>query len=188
MNDPYFIDLTLRRGNEARDKVRHGLTDLSVHQLNWKPAPESWSIGQCMDHLVVSDSLYFPTLEKIADGSFRMNTWEKINPFSHFLGRVLVNQMTEKVTKKVKAPKVFVPSSSQLDPGIMDRFYKHLDTLLDYVSGFKRTDLDKTHITSPVSKVVTYSLRDALTILVNHEHRHVNQAMRVKDAKDFPGH
>ena len=31
---------------------------LSVAQVNWKPAPGQWSIGQCLEHLAVSNEVY----------------------------------------------------------------------------------------------------------------------------------
>src|SRR5262245_30576853 len=58
MKDALFIQQMIERGKEAGDKVRTELEGLTSSQLNWKSAPESWSIGQCLDHLIVSDCLY----------------------------------------------------------------------------------------------------------------------------------
>ena len=186
MRDPLFIEKILLKGKEAGEKVKTEFSNLTLQQLNWKPAPESWSIGQCLDHLIVSDCLYFPTLKGIAAGKFEMSFWQKWNPFSILFGRMLVNQLQEKVKKPTKTPKIFIPSSGQIDAGVIERFHKHLDTLLEYIAACKTIDLDKTHITSPVSKFITYSLRNAITILIHHEHRHINQAIKVKQATVFP--
>ena len=58
---------------------------------------------------------------------------------------------------------------------------------------FKKTILkidhlnhDKTIMSSPVSNMVVYSLKNACTILANHEERHYNQAMNVMNLKEFP--
>jgi len=187
MNDPFYIQLMLEKGRQANEKVKTEFSNITVHQLNWKPAPERWSIGQCLDHLIVSDSLYFPSMKKIAEGNYRMNFWERWNPLSNFLGKMLVEQLQERVKKKVKAPRIFNPSSSEIDLGVLDRFQKHLDTLLEYIESHKKTDIDKINITSPVSRFITYSLRDAITILINHEHPHIHQAEHVKEAAGFPG-
>jgi hypothetical protein len=186
MKDALFIERMLQKGKEAHEKVNAEFSGISLHQLNWKPDEDSWSIGQCLDHLIVADCLYFPALKRIAAGKFEMSFWEKWNPFSILFGRMLVNQLQEKVKKPTKAPKVFIPSSGQIDIGVIERFHKHLDTLMEYIAACKTIDLDKTHITSPVSKFITYSLRNAITILIQHEHRHINQAMRLKIKKDFP--
>ncbi|MDZ4793336.1 MAG: DinB family protein [Bacteroidota bacterium] len=185
MKDGIFIAEMLRKGNEAREKVKAQFSHLTLTQLNWKPGEESWSIGQCLDHLIVSDCLYFPAFKKVAEGKHEMSFWENWSPLSGLFGTMLVSQIQEQPRKKLNTPKIFTPGGSTIDPGILERFHKHLDSLLDYIATFIRTDIDKTHITSPVSKVVTYSLRKAILILIQHEHRHINQALQVKTANDF---
>jgi hypothetical protein len=182
MKDPVFLDQMITRGKEAAIIVKKEFGYLGLKQLNRKPTPERWSIGQCLDHLVVSDCSYFPVLKKIAAGNYEMTTWEKWSPFNWLFGKMLVNQTQENPKNKLNAPKVFAPSSSQVDLGILERFQKHQDTLLEYLAGCKTTDIDRVHITSPVSQLVTYSLRNAITILIQHQHRHINQAVKVKQA------
>jgi hypothetical protein len=186
MKDPAFIQQMFTRAREAGEKVGQEISGLGIEQINWKPAPETWSIGQCLDHLIVSDSLYFPAFDRLASGKFSMTWWQNWNPFSNLFAKMLISQTGEKVNKRLKAPRVFVPSAERADAGIVDRFQKHLDTLTHYVGECRNTDLDKVHITSPVSKVITYSLRSAILIIVQHEHRHVNQAIRVKHMPAFP--
>jgi uncharacterized damage-inducible protein DinB len=186
VKDVHFIQQMLQKGKEAGEKVKAEFPGITLQQLNWKPAPDSWSIGQCLDHLIISDCSYFPIFKKITEGNHKMTTWEKWNPFNALFGKILVNQLQEKVKNKLNAPKVFIPSSSNIDGGIPERFQKHLDTLLEYITGFREVDLDKTHITSPASKYVTYSLRNAVTLLIQHEYRHINQAIRVKSNEEFP--
>jgi uncharacterized damage-inducible protein DinB len=37
---------------------------LSEDQINWKLSAESWSIAECVDHLIVTNKLYFNEFEK----------------------------------------------------------------------------------------------------------------------------
>jgi DinB superfamily len=187
MKDAEFIKDIVFKGTEAGERVKKEFSNLTLLQLNWKPAPDSWSVGQCLDHLIISDCSYFPVLKKITNNKFTMTAWQKWSPFSGLFGKILADQMQEKVKGKLlKAPKLFTPSYSQIDAGIIERFQKHLDTLLEYIAALKDTDLDKVRITSPVAKFVTYSLRNTIKILVPHLHRHINQAIRLKQKEDFP--
>ncbi len=175
------------RANQAKERASREFSTLSPDQLNWKPAPDNWSIGQCLDHLVVTDLQYFPVLRKIAEDNYEMSFWERWNPFNRLFGKMLLHQMLETTKKKVKTAVIFQPSASSIDAGIMERYAKHLDTLIGFIVDCRNTDLDKTHISSPVSKTITYSLRLAISILVEHLHRHLGQAQRVKSHKGFPG-
>lgn len=182
MKDVAFIKQMPGKGKTTGEIVKAGFSGISFKHLNWKPSPEAWSLGQCLDYLTVSNMQYFPALQKIAERKYKMTFWERWNPLSTLFGRMLVQQLQEKVTKKVKASKVFRPDERKIDPGIPERFQKHLDTLLECMGAYADADvnMDRVHITSPVSKFITYSLRNAITVLIQHEHRHINQALRVK--------
>lgn len=186
MKDPDFIQKMIERGKQAGEKVLAEFDHLNSEQLNWKPAAEQWSIAQCLDHLVVADTCYFPILEKIASGTHTMNWWRRNSPFSRVFGKILVNQLSETVKRKMRAPRKFKPDTSNIEGDIILKFNSHLDKLLLLIGSCAEADLDKTIITSPASGIVTYSLKDAVTILVQHLHRHINQAVRVKNEPGFP--
>lgn len=67
-----FIEEILEKGRQAKEKVQLEFSVLSFEQLNWKPSVESWSIA----HLIASHNAYFPDLEKITKGDYKMNFWE----------------------------------------------------------------------------------------------------------------
>jgi hypothetical protein len=96
------------------------------------------------------------------------------------------DRLQEQVKKKMKAPKKIRPAKSEIRINIIDRYYKNLDVFLGYISGCKDVDIDKTIITSPIISLITYNLRDTFTFLIQHEHRHINQGIRVKANERFP--
>jgi len=93
MIDEAFIETVSQKGKEAKEKVQSESSSISLQQLNWKPTPESWSIAQCLEHLVISHSTYFPALKKITDGVYRMSIWERVSPFSGLFGQWLKDQL-----------------------------------------------------------------------------------------------
>lgn len=185
MKDEVFIKGLLQKGREAKEKVSSEFSNLSTDQLNWQSSPVSWSIAQCLDHLIVSHSVYFSALEKITEGKFKMNFWEKHSPFTKIWGYIMKDQMQEQVKRKLKAPKKIQPAS-KVDLEIIEQYHRSIDQFLAYISNCRNIDIDKTIITSPLVSMITYSLRDALEFLITHEHRHINQAIRVKRNVNFP--
>jgi uncharacterized damage-inducible protein DinB len=185
MKDPLFIEKMIQKGKQAGENVKENLGELSIVQLNYKPTDNTWSIGQCLDHLIVADELYYPLFESIADGSYRMTRWEKWSPFSGLFGRLLVRYSGDKVKMKLKAPKKIKPYEHTIGFDIFDRYHQHLDKLLYHVDKCKQVDLDKIRITSPLSGFVTYSLRHAILLVILHNHRHTNQAIDLRRQDDF---
>ncbi|HEV8273447.1 MAG TPA: DinB family protein [Chitinophagaceae bacterium] len=176
----------MQKGKEAKEKVIHEFSNVSLEQLNWKHSPVSWSIAQCLEHLIIADSAYFPDLKNITEGNFKMDLWEKFSPFTRLCGRLMKDSLQEQVKRKMIAPKKIQPQKPDKSLSIIDDYCKNLETFLTLISNCKNVDIDKTIITSPTIKIVTYNLRDAFTFLVQHEHRHINQAIRVKGNDGFP--
>jgi uncharacterized damage-inducible protein DinB len=185
MIDEVFIEDILQRGGQAREKVLKAFSDLTLRQFNWKASPDRWSISQCLEHLVISDSAYFSDFQKIIKGRYSMTFWEKYSPFTSLFGRIFKDQLQEQVKAKMKTHRKLTPQTSEKSLDFINEYIKNLDTFLNYVSNCRHIDIDKTIITSPTIKIITYSLRDVFQFLVEHEHRHINQAIAVRDNVNF---
>ena len=167
-------------GSEARGMFG----TLTPEQVNWKPAPESWSIGQCLDHLIKSNELFFGDMDKIAAGTRQNSFWENWSPFTSFFGGLVISSL-ENDGRKSKASAVATPPSDV--PGdIVERFVEHQDKVADKVRAIQGTDWSKVVLTSPFLPLMTYSLEDGSRILTVHERRHLRQAKRVMESEGFP--
>lgn len=185
MKDEPFINGLLLKGKEAKEKVSLNFSNVTLQQLNWQPASTSWSIAQCLNHLIISHQEYFADFKKITEGNYKMNFWEKYSPFTKICGRIMKDQLQETVKRKMIAPKKIQPASNA-SLEVIKQYHKSLDMFLNCISNCRKIDIDKTIITSPILSIVTYSLRDAFQFLITHEHRHINQAIRVKMNESYP--
>jgi hypothetical protein len=157
---------------------------LSATQLNWKPAPDVWSVAQVFEHLIKTNRGFYSALELTASGERRGNLWERVSPLSGFFGRLVLRTMASQ--RKFPAPRALKPSTSDVDADIIARFAVHQDELAGKIIATEGVDLRKTVVTSPVSAFVTYSMLDACRIVVAHERRHFAQARRVMEREGFP--
>ncbi len=169
-------------GEEARREFGR----LSAAQVNWKPGPDEWSVGQCLEHLIKTNRGFFPVLEQIARGERRNSAWERWSPLSGFFGRMVERSLARDGGRKFKAPPKLRPSASGVAPDIVEQFAAHQNDLAGLVGAAGRAAPQRTVVTSPVSGFVTYSLRDAFRIVVAHERRHLRQARRVTETPGFP--
>src|SRR6186713_2080128 len=163
---------------EVAEEARSTFGSLTPEQLNWKPAENSWSVGQCFEHIIKTNEEFYPEFEKLASGERKNSFFEKYSPFSGFFGRFLINAVTED-SKKAKAPSKKVVPPSDIDGDIVNRFALHIDEINQKVESCASVDRKKTVVTSPFLGVFTYSLEDAYTVLVEHSRRHFRQAKRV---------
>jgi DinB family protein len=161
---------------------------LIAEQINWKPNAESWSVGQCFDHLITTNGSYFPQLDQIIEGKKSTTLWQTIPFLPGLFGRLLINSLNPDSVRKLKAPQAFQPASSNVDPQIISKFAANQNDLIHNIqaTAIDVIDLDKVIITSPALKIMTYSLIDAYRIIVAHELRHFKQAQRVMESPGFP--
>jgi hypothetical protein len=158
---------------------------LTESQLNWKPAEKSWSVGQCLDHIVKTNEQFYPEFEVLASGNRRNSFWENWSPFSGWAGRFLINRVSED-SKKAKAPSKAIVPPSDIGGDIVDKFAEQISEVNTKVEACSGVDREKTIVTSPFLAVFTYKFDDALTVLVEHSKRHIRQAKRVMETDGFP--
>ncbi len=162
---------------------------LSEGQVNWKPGADEWSIGQCFDHLVISNRPFVQILEEVLAGRRRRRLWERVPLLPRLFGTLLINTLRPDSGRKVRARPAFHPSTSRIAATIVATFLDQQERLLHLMSASRRLDLDVITITSPVHGIITYSLMDAYRIIVVHEQNHFAQATRVSASPGFPtGH
>jgi DinB superfamily len=159
---------------------------LNLQQLNWKPAADSWSVAQCLDHLISANREYYPVFDRIMKGEYRKTILHGIPILPALFGRVMIKAVSPGSRRKFKAPGAARPSSSSIDPQIVDRFISHQRETLAKMRSLENRGSAGMIITSPFVSVVVYSLLDTFRLIVAHERRHFAQAQRVMEADGFP--
>jgi len=167
------------------DDARVSFGSLSGEQLNWKPAEKSWSVGQCLEHIIKTNEQFYDEFNSLAAGKRRNTFWQSNSPFSGALGRFLIKAVSED-SKKSKAPSKAIVPPSDISDDIVGRFTEHVSGVNEMVERCADADLRKTVVSSPFLSVMTYRLDDAYTVLVEHTKRHIRQAKRVMATEGFP--
>ncbi|HYN84786.1 MAG TPA: DinB family protein [Pyrinomonadaceae bacterium] len=170
------------------EDARRTFGNLSPEQVNWQPSAESWSVGQCFDHLIKTNERFCAMLEAVGRGEHRSRAWERLSPLSGFFGKMVLKAVAPESARKFKAPSSTRPASSDVDPRVVGRFVEQQGRLAGLMRAAGKVDMKKTKVTSPFAGFVTYSLLDACRITVAHERRHFEQARRVTESANFPRH
>jgi hypothetical protein len=155
----------------AADERAIALTKgLAPGQLNWKPRPDQWSIGQCLEHLDVANRVYLPAIANSLGGR-PSAVVEQITP--GWFGRWFIRRYIDpsSVTRRVRAPKTIAPSA-QVDPSVLDRFLGSNHEARDLVQRASHHDVNRIRFRNPFIPMLR---------------RHLLQAERIKASRDFPG-
>lgn len=177
-------DEVIEKLNLIKAEALASFGSMNAVQLNWRADESSWGVGQCLDHIIRTNNSFVPDLKTVANGDRKNSFWENYSPFSGIFGNLLIGFQTK--DKKFKAPSKKVIPPIDIDEDIVTRFTDHIDKLTALISQCIDADLRKTKLTSPLMSLITYSLDDALTVIVEHSRRHMRQATRVAQHPMFP--
>lgn len=176
-----------RTSRERAHALADGLTD---DPFNWKPAPDAWSVGECLVHLNVIAEAYEPYFDEDLHGAAPRP--DRPAPLRHgLLGGLFVRAMRPgsrpmKTFRPMKPPPA-VGARSALDADhVLADFDRHTDALLAVVERSRRLDAGRVRVREPYFPLVRLPLAAFLDGLGQHALRHVGQAERVVAHPAFP--
>lgn len=171
--------------NKVADETKATFSPLTPVQLNWKPSAEQWSVAQCFEHLLTSNKGYFPIIDNVLAGQ-KQTLWQSMPGLPGLAGKLLIKSLDPAATRKLKAPKSFQPSESDISSSVINDFVEQQARIVEKMKATAHLNLEKIVISSPALGAITYSLMDAYRIIVVHEQRHFQQARRVTEEQGFP--
>ena len=180
----------LRRLMESAAGAESGVSDLVApltrEQIFWKPAPERWSIAQCLDHLMVTGDQYYPRTRVAIDEARSRGLLSSAPYAPSFIGKRFLGAVGPVIRFRIKARPIFDPAPVPR-PTVVDDFFMHRGTLLELIRDADGVDLRRGGtISSPLTRLLRFSIGECLEMLVVHEHRHLEQARRVVAEPGFP--
>jgi hypothetical protein len=172
----------LEASDRRAERLVRGLSDT---QLNWKPAQTAWSIGQCLEHLVVGSDLYLPAIAEALAGR-RPSPVSAVTPgwFSRqFIERYVAESPA---ARRARAPKKIQPPS-RVDRSVLERFLRNSEAARALIVRASAYDVNRIRFRNPFVPIIRFTVGTGLEILARHPGRHLLQAERVRESVGFPG-
>jgi hypothetical protein len=152
-----------------------GLTEA---QFNWRPAPGSWSIEECLGHLVMVGNTQVLHLEQAIEKA-RSHGITGQPPFHYGMVDRYIVGLTER--QRFSAPPRFQPLHGQPVTGILPSFLHVQRQLIGLLEKSEGLDLARVKVGTPVSRFLRMSLGMMFAQIAAHERRHIDQARHVRE-------
>ncbi|GAB3013736.1 DinB family protein [Spirosoma pulveris] len=173
-----------QRLKTAIDTVEREFSTLTDEQLRWKPAPDKWSIVECLQHLNLAERFYIRNIQhKVEKLGFIQSVPDDQRLESDLVGKALLYIVDPQGKLKFPAPGMIRPRpAADLQPADVMGQFLDLQTLLhSMLHKAVYMDWNREKLMTIFGNWLKINLGDALRMLVAHTERHLNQAMRVKD-------
>src|SRR5712692_9614959 len=168
----------------ADERANELVIGLNPEQLNWQPGPGAWSVGQCLEHLSVTNDVYLPAISSSLVGK-PVSAVQDIIP--GWFGRWFISSYVEPSpqSKRIRAPKKVVPGA-RVEPSVLDRFLRSNQAARELVRHARDYDVNRLRFRNPFIPVLRFTVGTGLEIVSRHERRHLLQAERAKRSFAFP--
>jgi hypothetical protein len=170
---------------DANDQAaRRLVAELSEEQLNWQPAHGSWSVGQCLEHLCITNEAYLPAISLALNGKPDAPV-EQITP--GWFGRWFIRSFIEPspVTKRAPAPAKIRPTA-HVGASVLERFLAGNESFRELTVQAHAKNVNRIRFWNPFIPGIRFTVGTGLQIVVGHERRHLRQAERVLHSPGFP--
>ena len=152
---------------------------LSDAEFSRQPAPNSWSVAECIDHLNSTAREYLAMLDEGIADAIRRGLYAT-GPYSYnWIGRLFVWFVQPETRIRAKAPKAFQPPMGRPRHDVMAAFRAYQVQYIDRLRQANGLDLARARVASPVARWVRIPLGSGFAMMLAHERRHLEQARRV---------
>ncbi|WP_224744174.1 DinB family protein [Pontibacter aquaedesilientis] len=172
------LEQLIRLASNQKHTVISSFAPMDLSLLLHKPAPDSWSILECLEHLNRYSRYYNPALAKAIASNSGGNFLQTIS--YSWLGKKSLDMVRPDNGKKNTTLKRMNPNDSQLGRQTLEEFLDHQTELLQLLDKAKGANLNKKAIPVEFFKLLKLRIGETLEFMVLHQERHLQQALRVK--------
>jgi hypothetical protein len=157
---------------------------LSPEQLNWRPTPAAWSVGQCLAHLVAANIIYLPAIKAALHGQPRCPVERlAIGRFSRWFIRNYIAPSSNGT--RARAPRKIQPAVA-VDSAVLDAFLNSNVAARELVASASDYDVNRIRFRNPFIPLLRFTVGTGLEIIAKHQSRHLLQGQRVRESDGFP--
>jgi hypothetical protein len=166
----------------ARRMLNDTVADLTQVQLDFRSSPQSWSMGEVLDHLRLTESLVADFLMM----STRKAKEKKLGPAS--TGGSVISSLDhfriEKPLRKVQAPSAVIPQPGIAKNKLLGALSGSRAKLLEAVAAVAPYNLHE--LRHPHPFLGELDLYQWLLLVGKHEQRHTAQVSQIRVTHGFP--
>lgn len=173
------IDSLLQYFEQTTNDLEKQVSGLSAAQLAFKPAADKWSVSQCLEHIVLSETMLFEMAKKELQKEAQPQRRKEVKVTNENL-----KQMMGDRTQKFQAPQELQPLGKYTDSKTaLSEFKTARAPVLAYIKQADEEDL-RNHISEyPTGTVNGYQ---NLLFIAAHMARHIKQIEEIKANPNFP--
>ena len=161
------------------EMFRKNFSDFTEAALNHRVKENAWSIAQNIEHINLLNSSYFEYFKEIQSGTHSLPETENLETKAQDSLVALKPFTSRERIKRANTWDIWQPTSGLIPKSILYDFEESQLVFKKLIKGFDGTALTKTFIKYPGHLDFILKLDDCIDLLIEHENRHLNQAVEI---------
>ena len=162
------------------------VTPLGEEQFAWRPAPDGWSIAECLEHMNATARSYLPSIDEGIADAIRNGAYAE-GPFHYsWIGRFFSQLMEPPARFRMRAAIDKQPGPRRPKRETLAGFRAYQVQYVDRLRQANGIDLSRSCVRSPIASWIRIPLGSAFASMAAHERRHLWQARRITRMEGFP--
>ena len=164
---------------KTRKTIEDHINGLSEKQMSFKPAPNRWSVSQCLEHIIKTEKMLFGMTKTALEAEPNPDRKDEVK----MSDEDLIAGITDR-SSKVQTSESLMPNGTYESPeAALEAFDEQRDEIMDFINDQTEEDL-RNHISdSPFGPVDGYQ---SLLFIAGHTARHTLQIEEVMQEANFP--
>ena len=176
-SSPVWPQRLISASDAADQRAEQAVKGLSSEQLNWRPRPDAWSVGQCLKHLTITNEIYLPAISNALEGRQSSAVHEiTLSRFSRWFIRNYI--APNPGGARARAPRKIQPAK-QVGPAILEAFLRSNQTVRELVERASAYNVNLIRFQNPFIPLLRFTVGTGLEIVTQHQSRHLLQAEAV---------
>jgi len=174
----YAPDDLIAEARRQRSQVEEMAESLGEALFAQRPSSEKWSIGECIEHLALINTIYLDAIDAAAahaEAQGLVRAADRRAGRHGWLGDLFVRSLEPPPRVKGGAFKPTVPTRRP-KAEVIERFLAQQDRLIRTIGEVRALDFARVRLRSPFFKPLKLSLGQALGAMIAHNRRHIWQA------------
>lgn len=165
--------------NETYRNLANEVQGLSEEQLNFKTAPDRWSILECVEHIAVTQPKLFGYVSETLKQAPNPEKRSEIKSTDEDIMAMMVNR-----SFKAQAPAEMQPSGKYKNvQTALEALEKNQQNILGELKNYSMEDLRNHVVAAPIGSIDAYQF---MLFIPGHTARHTLQIQEIKNHPNFP--
>jgi hypothetical protein len=169
------------RTDAASRRARELAQGLDGAAMGWQPPAGGWSVGQVLEHLVVTADSYLDRLPAVT-AKGRRGAGGPATPWRPSAMGGWLARSLRPGTRGIPAPRIYRPAADPR-PDVLAEFLARQDRFVRMMDETADLDWRRVRMGSPVLALIRVNLGDVFAVNAVHVERHLGQIERVLAAR-----